>query len=75
MLATANSKDVYIGGFGPIQSGSIRGGSKFLGIKIPMATEPTVPDSGPAAGSRQATPSDPAALRQSSSTDLESFMP
>lgn len=75
VLATSNSKDVYIGGFGPIQSGTIRGGSKFMGIRLPVATEPTIPDSASPPGSRPASPSDPAALRQSASTDLESFMP
>src|SRR5262249_16054320 len=34
-LATANAKDVYVGGVGPIQSGSIRGDTEFAGMKLP----------------------------------------
>ncbi|RUL88522.1 DUF6655 family protein [Tautonia sociabilis] len=36
VLGTANDKNVHIGGLGPIQSGSIRGGTEFVGVKIPM---------------------------------------
>lgn len=39
MLETANAKDTYIGGLGPIQSGSIRGGTEFIGIKLPQTSE------------------------------------
>jgi hypothetical protein len=38
-LAMANAKDVYVGGFGPIQSGSIRSGPEIIGIRLP-----TLPD-------------------------------
>jgi hypothetical protein len=36
VLGTSNDKNVHIGGLGPIQSGSIRGGTEFVGVKIPM---------------------------------------
>lgn len=75
MLATSNSKDVYIGGFGPIQSGTIRGGSKVMGIKLPVGTEPSVADPDSPPRPRTGVSSDPTAIRQSASTDLESFMP
>ena len=38
-LETANAKDTYIGGLGPIQSGSIRGGTEFIGIKVPLGAD------------------------------------
>jgi hypothetical protein len=38
-LATASAKDVYIGGLGPIQSGSIRSGSEFVGIRLPTLSD------------------------------------
>ena len=36
VLGTANDKNVHIGGLGPIQSGSIRGGTEFVGVKLPL---------------------------------------
>lgn len=39
VLGTANDKNVFIGGIGPIQSGSIRGGTEFIGVKIPLTAE------------------------------------
>src|SRR3954469_5323821 len=39
MLATASARDLYVGGVGPIQSGTIRGGTKFIGTKIPMPSD------------------------------------
>ena len=38
-LEESNAKDRYIGGVGPIQSGSIRGGTQFIGIKVPLGAE------------------------------------
>ncbi|MDB5349426.1 MAG: hypothetical protein JWN86_673 [Planctomycetota bacterium] len=40
MLSTASAKDVYIGGIGPIQSGSIRKRNKRIGVNIPMLSDP-----------------------------------
>ena len=72
ILSTSSAKDTYVGGVGPIQGGSIRGGTEFIGIKLPLTSEATSDEAGRAG--RQNTPSDPAALRQSAS-DLDSFMP
>ena len=52
MVAIATAKDVSVLGVGPIQSGTIRGGTEFEGIRLPVpadtgTTEPVVPDSKP----------------------------
>jgi hypothetical protein len=39
MLASSSAKDVYVGGLGPIQSGSIRSGTEFVGVKLPSIGE------------------------------------
>lgn len=41
MLATSDAKDVYIGGVGPIQSGSIRSGTQFVGVRLPTISDYT----------------------------------
>lgn len=38
-LATSSAKDLYVGGIGPIQSGTIRGGTDFVGVRIPLTSE------------------------------------
>ncbi len=74
MLATANAKDVFFAGLGPFQSGTIRGGTNFIGIKIPLTADGSAPD--PNQGPRQGLPFSTPALRQpSSQSDLESFSP
>jgi len=78
LLDTANAKDVYVAGVGPIQSGTIRGGTEFLGIKIPLTSEssaqgtndPNSPENG-----RAAVPFSTPALRQSPSIDADTFAP
>jgi hypothetical protein len=40
-LAGSNAKDVYVGGVGPIQSGSIRQNNKRIGINLPIISDPT----------------------------------
>src|SRR5437588_7010778 len=41
MLATSNAKDVYIGGVGPIQSGTLRQHKNHaIGVNIPMISDP-----------------------------------
>lgn len=40
MAAVATAKDVHVLGVGPIQSGSIRGGTEFVGMKLPLPSEP-----------------------------------
>jgi hypothetical protein len=39
VLATSSAKDLYVGGVGPIQGGTIRGGTKFIGTKIPVPSD------------------------------------
>jgi hypothetical protein len=75
MLATASAKDVFIGGLGPWHKDSIEGGAEFVGFKIPPITDSGSPDPYGRSGGKSATPSDPAALRQSASADLDSFKP
>ncbi len=38
-LDTATAKDMYLGSIGPIQSGTIRGGTQIVGIKMPLSSE------------------------------------
>jgi hypothetical protein len=74
MMATANAKNVYLGGLGPIKSGSIMNGAEFAGIRLPLTSDPNATD--PAQRStKPLTSSDPAALRLPAATDLDSFMP
>ena len=74
MLATATAKDTYIGGLGPIQGGTIRGGPEFIGVKIPLASDSTKP--GTTAPARQPAPFNAPSMRlPASATDLESFAP
>lgn len=52
MVAIATAKDVHILGVGPIQSGTIRGGTEFVGVRLPVPSdsgpfEPVVPDARP----------------------------
>jgi hypothetical protein len=75
MLDTANAKDVYVAGVGPIQSGSIRGGTEFVGIKLPLSSEAAPPDPNNPEAARASVPFSTPALRQSAATDLESFAP
>jgi hypothetical protein len=80
MLATANAKDVFVAGVGPIQSGTIRGGTDFIGVRIPLTSEASQADSGSRRRRRRraadpaATTTPPPALAPSN-TDLESFAP
>lgn len=75
MLATSSAKDVFFGGLGPWHSDSIQGGADFVGIRIPATSDGASTDPASRPGSRTTIPSDPAALRQPSSADLDSFMP
>jgi hypothetical protein len=76
MSATSSAKDVYIGGVGPIQSGTIRGGTEFIGYRVPK------PSDALRVGTRKANPGVPSspasaadATMPPSATDLESFAP
>ena len=41
VMATSNAKEVYLGGVGPIRTGSIRERADFLGVEVPIVEEPT----------------------------------
>jgi hypothetical protein len=75
-LATSSAKDVYVGGFGPIQSGTIRSGPEFIGIRLPTLaeSEPSLPKSArrSAADGPFNAPRLPASA---SASDLDSFAP
>jgi hypothetical protein len=73
-LATATAKDVYLGGVGPIQSGSIRGGTRLVGVRIPLPAESDAPAD--TSGPRTAPPfSDPALRITPSGADADAFAP
>jgi hypothetical protein len=77
-MATSSAKDLYVGGVGPIQGGTIRGGTKFIGTKIPLPSDALGP--GAAAGEkdkdRPAVPFTAAPIRSpASASDYESFAP
>ena len=64
MLDKADTKDVYVGGFGPIKSGSIQDGTEVAGIKIPLPGEADDAD-----GRRQAPPAEVQALQPAGAPD------
>ncbi len=82
MLATSNAKDIYLGGVGPIQSGSIWKKKKKVGVNIPLISDPepmnssstAVPGGKIGAGNAPAFSPPPMGLPASAS-DLESFSP
>ena len=83
MLDKADTKDVYIGGFGPIKSGTISSGTEVAGIKIPIGEtdanpdDPTSPSRKDRRGGKPARGLDsPANLDAPSNlSDLDSFKP
>ena len=77
-MATSSAKDLYVGGVGPIQGGTIRGGTKFIGTKIPVPSDANGP--GTAAGEKDkdhpVVPFATAPIRSATSvSDYESFAP
>jgi hypothetical protein len=74
VIDTADAKDVYVAGLGPIQSGSIRGGTEFVGIKLPLTSEGVADPNNPGPG-RPSVPFSTPALRQPATLDLDSFAP
>lgn len=44
-LDRATAKDMYLGSVGPIQSGTIRGGTQIVGVKVPLTSEDDEADS------------------------------
>jgi hypothetical protein len=75
MLETATAKDVYVAGLGPIQSGSIRGGTEFVGIKLPLTSEAADGGANGGQSPRSSVPFSTPALRQSGTVDLDAFAP
>ena len=77
-LATSSAKDLYVGGVGPIQGGTIRGGTKFIGTKIPLPSDALGPGVSAADKDkdRPAIPFTAAPIRPSApASDYESFAP
>ena len=76
MLDTADTKNVFVGGFGPIRSGSIQNGTDVVGIKIPLTGEG---EAGPVPAQPNQTknrPYEPPGLATPSNfSDLDSFKP
>ena len=78
-LARSNAKDVYIGGFGPMQSGSIYKDDKPIGVSLPLIDEPStaigVPASSRPLVPREGTLPGASMALPRSAADLESFKP
>lgn len=75
MLAVATAKDVSVLGIGPIESGTIRDGTEFAGIRLPLPGENPPPDT-PEPRRRRLRPfNTPAAKDPSSLYDRDSFGP
>lgn len=71
-LATSSAKDVYLGGLGPIQSGSIRKGTEFVGVRLPTISDATNAAEEP----KQGRPADPSPLPAAATVlDHDSFAP
>lgn len=75
MLAHSSAKDIYVGGVGPIQSGTIWHKKKRIGVNLPMISEPGPVDGEPAPRSASAFPNAPTMALPASASDLESFAP
>jgi hypothetical protein len=78
LLATSSARDTYIGGVGPIQSGSIRSGTEFIGVRLPTISDPGM--SGPSAPPPGSTPGDvpfhaPDLSLPATTLDSDSFTP
>ena len=75
MIAVATAKTRHVFGVGPIQSGTIRGGTDFVGIRLPLTPDAGTGDNlAPANKSNSGLPA--AELRQPGSiADGESFAP
>jgi hypothetical protein len=78
MVAIATAKDVSVLGVGPIQSGSIRGGTEFVGIRLPVPSDPS-PSSVPVVpdGKTRTRPgfNEPALKHSATYTDDDGFRP
>jgi hypothetical protein len=75
MLAKANAKDVFVFGLGPFQRGSIRRGTEFVGVKLPLTSDSSTGE-GANSGGKTAVPFTAPAIRQpAAATDFDSFAP
>lgn len=77
-MATSSAKDLYVAGVGPIQGGTIRGGTNIIGTKPPLPSTSTAPDNGTGSpDNRPVLPFSAAPLFRSpaSASDHESFAP
>jgi hypothetical protein len=83
VLDKADTKNVFVGGFGPIKSGSLQNGAEVAGIEIPLPGAPNQPSPGngtstnsPTSGPRMTKPYNPPGMATPSNlSDLESFQP
>jgi hypothetical protein len=75
MLAKANAKDVFVFGLGPFQRGSIRRGTEFVGVKLPLTSDSSTGE-GANSGGKTAVPFTAPAIRPpAAATDFDSFAP
>ncbi len=72
--AKSNAKDVYVGGFGPFQSGSIRNGTEISGVTIPLTSDGSGDDGEPA-GDKGPVHAPPAMSMPLSNADRDAFYP
>ncbi len=76
MLSSSDAKDVYIGGIGPIQSGSIRSGTEFIGVRLPTIEDVYADEEKPLLPPRSDVPFNaPSLSLPSSASDADSFAP
>ena len=77
VLDKADTKDVYIGGFGPIKSGSISSGTEVAGIKLPIGEsgKDADPDSADVRKKGKRLDTSPLMAAPSNLSDLDSFKP
>jgi hypothetical protein len=78
IVAVATAKDVYVLGVGPIQSGTIRGGRDFVGVRLPIPSEadPVAADAKKDPNARRAPGFTEPALKHSASyPELDAFGP
>jgi hypothetical protein len=75
-VATATAKDVYLGPLGPIQSGTIRKGPRFFGMKLPALAAPEIaaPPAAASQGEKSPFPTPNMSLPPAT-TDIRSFEP
>jgi len=76
LLDKADTKDVYVGGFGPIKSGSIQDGTEVAGYKIPLPGDSEATNNQTKSRRRKSRPYNPPAMQTPSNlSDLDSFQP